>query len=31
LKIPIPNSHDAIDDARLTAALTRAIADYQPE
>jgi len=31
LNIPIPNSHDAIDDARLTAALTRAIADYQPE
>lgn len=27
--IPIPNSHDAIDDARLTAALTQAIADYQ--
>jgi DNA polymerase-3 subunit epsilon len=31
LKIPIPNSHDAIDDARLTAALTWAIADYQSE
>ena len=28
--IPIPNSHDAIDDARLTAALTKAIADYKP-
>lgn len=28
--IPIPNSHDAIDDARLTAALTLAIANYQP-
>ena len=27
--IPIPNSHNAIDDARLTAALTWAIADYQ--
>jgi len=27
--IPIPNSHDAIDDARLTAALIHAIADYQ--
>lgn len=31
LKIPIPNSHDAIDDARLTAALIWAIADYQSE
>ncbi len=31
LKISIPNSHDAIDDARLTAALTWAIADYQSE
>lgn len=28
LQIPLPNSHDAIDDARLTAALTHAIADY---
>ena len=31
LNIPIPNSHDAVDDARLTAALTHAIANYQPE
>lgn len=31
LKIPIPNSHDAIDDARLTAALTQAIANYKAE
>lgn len=30
LQIPIPNSHDAIDDARLTAALTQAMANYQP-
>lgn len=31
LNISIPNSHDAVDDARLTAALTKAIADYQTE
>ena len=31
LNIPIPNSHDAVDDARLTAALTHAIANFQPE
>lgn len=31
MQISIPNSHDACDDARLTAALTQAIADYQPQ
>ena len=31
LSIPIPNSHDAIDDARLTAALTHAIANFHPK
>ncbi len=29
LNIPLPNSHQAVDDARLTAALTQAIADFQ--
>lgn len=29
LNISLPNSHHAVDDARLTAVLTRAIADYQ--
>ena len=28
-KIPLPNSHHAVDDARLTAALAHAIADFQ--
>ena len=29
MNIPIPNSHDAVGDARLTAALTHAIANFQ--